>query len=116
MGRFIIRRKNFFLQLDFVKKEENIMLFSSLFIVSPTQWNVDKCLQYYLKYLWHRMTGCEWTDRQRNIEAIPICLFFSSNAYMLELFGIIYVLTSCLICLSALKLKNDNQITKLENK
>ena len=51
------------------------MLFSSLFNVSPTQWNVDKCLRYYLKYLWHRMTGCEWTERQRNIEAIPIRLF-----------------------------------------
>ena len=31
-----------FLQLDFVKRE-NIMLFSSLYNVSPTQWNVDKC-------------------------------------------------------------------------
>ena len=77
------------------------MLFSSLFNVSPTQWNVDKCLRYYLKYLWHRMTGCEWTESQRSYSH----LLFPSNAYMLELFVVIYVLTSCLICLSPLKLK-----------
>ena len=88
------------------------MLFSNLFNVFPIQRKVDKCLRICLNYLWRVMEV-----NGQNVKGTST-IFFSftlpSNLYVPELFVIIYMLTSCLICFIFRKInekKNDNKIT-----